>query len=232
MAPENTLAACNAAIDAGATAVELDLRAAADGTVVVIHDPTVARTTDGAGRVSRLTLKEINSFDAGAWFSSDFAGIHIPTLRDIQKHVLPRIPCVLHVKGGAQLARRVVAAVGSDLRPRVTISSSRLSTLAAVADTGVQRTWISYWRHWLGWSRVIAKVAARRDIDRVAPKGSTVTPAMVAAIHRSAVQVRAWGVEADLDLATHLLAAGVDGMTFNDPAALRAAIEEGTVSQA
>ena len=72
-APENTLAAFEAAIDAGATAVELDLRCTADGHVVVIHDRTVDRTTDGDGAVENLDLNQVRGLDAGGWFDERFA---------------------------------------------------------------------------------------------------------------------------------------------------------------
>ena len=66
--PENTLSAFRAAIDAGADMCELDVQLTRDGAVVVIHDETVDRTTDGTGEVAALTLEEIQRLDAGAKF--------------------------------------------------------------------------------------------------------------------------------------------------------------------
>jgi len=66
--PENTLSAFRAAIDAGADMCELDVQLTRDGAVVVIHDETVNRTTDGTGEVAALTLEEIQRLDAGAKF--------------------------------------------------------------------------------------------------------------------------------------------------------------------
>lgn len=71
--PENTLAAFAWADRVGADAIEIDLRATADGEVVVIHDKTVNRTTNGRGAIKSLTLAEIRSLDAGA-------GQHVPTM--------------------------------------------------------------------------------------------------------------------------------------------------------
>ncbi|NED98014.1 glycerophosphodiester phosphodiesterase [Phytoactinopolyspora alkaliphila] len=64
-APENTLSSFAAAVEQGANEIELDLRLSKDGTIVVIHDATVDRTTDGSGAVSTLTLDELRTFDAG-----------------------------------------------------------------------------------------------------------------------------------------------------------------------
>ena len=83
VAPENTLPALAAAILAGATYVEFDVRTTADGVPVVIHDRTVDRTTDGQGHIWDLTLDEAQALDAGAWFSPAYAGAWIPALTEV-----------------------------------------------------------------------------------------------------------------------------------------------------
>jgi glycerophosphoryl diester phosphodiesterase len=84
-APENTMAAFNLAIEQGAEALELDAKLSADGEVVVIHDQSVDRTTNGSGRVDQLSLQKIKTFDAGSWFpeTGRFAGERIPTLDEV-----------------------------------------------------------------------------------------------------------------------------------------------------
>lgn len=88
-APENTLAAFNAAIDAGADLIELDYHHTADGVPVVMHDDTLDRTTDARARwqAERILLRskrlaELRELDAGGWFSEAFAGQHVPTLSE------------------------------------------------------------------------------------------------------------------------------------------------------
>jgi glycerophosphoryl diester phosphodiesterase len=78
-APENTLAALAAAIQAGADAVEFDVQTAACGTPVLFHDPMLGRTTNGVGPLRRRPLGHLKALDAGSWFSPDFAGQSIPT---------------------------------------------------------------------------------------------------------------------------------------------------------
>jgi len=80
LAPENTLAAFRAAADAGASWVEFDVRLAADGEPVVIHDARLDRTTSGRGAVRRWSSAAIAPLDAGAWFAPVFAGEVVPTL--------------------------------------------------------------------------------------------------------------------------------------------------------
>ncbi len=82
IAPENTIAAFRAAAEAGAKWVELDVALSADGTLVVIHDDSVDRTSSGNGSLGELTGAEIGALDAGAWFDPRFAGERIPTLAE------------------------------------------------------------------------------------------------------------------------------------------------------
>ena len=81
--PENTLASLRAAADLGVGALEFDLYLSSDGHMVVIHDASVDRTTDGTGRVQEMTLAELKRLDAGGWFAPEFAGERIPTLDEV-----------------------------------------------------------------------------------------------------------------------------------------------------
>jgi glycerophosphoryl diester phosphodiesterase len=77
--PENTLAAFRHSASAGFPVIEVDLRATADGHIVIMHDETVDRTTDGTGEAGRMTLAEIRSLDAGSHAGPQFAGEPVPT---------------------------------------------------------------------------------------------------------------------------------------------------------
>ena len=70
--PENTLAALKRAIDAGATAVEVDVRSTKDGKLVILHDATLDRTTDGTGPLAEKTWTEVRKLDAGSWFDPKY----------------------------------------------------------------------------------------------------------------------------------------------------------------
>ncbi|RME02254.1 MAG: hypothetical protein D6812_06540 [Deltaproteobacteria bacterium] len=82
-APENTMAAYEAALAVGAHHFELDVHETADGELVCIHDDTLDRTTDCTGEVAEKTYEEIATCDAGSWFSEEFAGEPIPRLEDV-----------------------------------------------------------------------------------------------------------------------------------------------------
>jgi glycerophosphoryl diester phosphodiesterase len=81
--PENTLAAFRQSISRGFHAIEIDLRRSADGHIVVIHDDTVDRTTNGTGDVSQMTLAEIKSLDAGSRAGPEFVDQRVPTYEEV-----------------------------------------------------------------------------------------------------------------------------------------------------
>lgn len=81
--PENTLAAFEEAARLAIYGVELDVHLSKDGELVVIHDETIDRTSNGAGYVKDLTLAELRAYDYGSWFKDEFAGESIPTLAEV-----------------------------------------------------------------------------------------------------------------------------------------------------
>jgi len=97
-APENTLAAFDKAVEMKADFFELDVQMSKDGHLVVIHDTTVDRTTDGTGRVKDLTLEELKRLDAGSWFGPEFAGERIPTLEEVLDRYRGKIGILIEIK--------------------------------------------------------------------------------------------------------------------------------------
>ena len=79
--PENTIIAFKAALEKG-MAIEIDVRGTKDEELVVVHDDTVDRTTDGSGSVANMTLVELKALDAGSWWGEEFSGERIPTLME------------------------------------------------------------------------------------------------------------------------------------------------------
>ncbi len=97
-APENTLAAFSQAIDAGADAIELDVRLTADNEVVVIHDSLLRRTTDGRGEVEKSSLTTLKIYSAGAWFHKKYSAERIPHLREVFDLVQGRVGINIELK--------------------------------------------------------------------------------------------------------------------------------------
>lgn len=97
VAPENTLAAFREGMKA-TSVIELDVHLSKDGHVIVAHDPTADRTTDGTGAWQDLTLEEIKKLDAGSWFSPSFAGERIPTLDEVLSMVDGHCTVIIELK--------------------------------------------------------------------------------------------------------------------------------------
>ncbi|MDM5229557.1 glycerophosphodiester phosphodiesterase family protein [Cytobacillus sp. NJ13] len=98
LAPENTLASFEKAIELGFDYIELDVRLSKDNQLVVIHDANVLRTTDGEGLIEDLTVKDIKKLDAGSWFSPEFAGEKIPLLNEVLEKVSGKTGIIIEMK--------------------------------------------------------------------------------------------------------------------------------------
>lgn len=117
LAPENTLAAMRLAFDQGVDFVEADVQLTADGVPVLMHDPTLDRTTNGTGFVSDRTLAEVQALDAGSWFSPAFSGEPVPTLEAFLDELAPTTSrALIELKG--EWGDEQIAAAAEMLRSR------------------------------------------------------------------------------------------------------------------
>jgi glycerophosphoryl diester phosphodiesterase len=98
-APENTLASFEAALAIGVDAIELDVHLSRDAHLVVIHDQSLARTTNGEGLVHEHSLAELLALDAGSRFGPAFAGERIPTFEEVLVRIGRRVPLQVEIKG-------------------------------------------------------------------------------------------------------------------------------------
>jgi glycerophosphoryl diester phosphodiesterase len=141
-APENTLPSFLRAIEQGVDAIELDVHVTADDVPVVMHDPTVMRTTSGQGAVAAMSWRRLRELDAGARFTSDGGatypyrdrGIGVPSVEDVLAAVPPDLPLVIEVKAlHAQWAlRRVLERF--NVAPRCVVAAFEAGSLDAFAD--------------------------------------------------------------------------------------------------
>ena len=143
-APENTLAAIREAISIGADMAEIDVTLSSDEEIVVIHDETLQRTTNGSGLVSQFTLAELKDLDAGSWFGPRFAGERIPTLDEVLRTVNGKILLNIEIKSEAVeggIAARVVETVQRhEMKDQVVISSFSPTALEQVHSLAPQFT--------------------------------------------------------------------------------------------
>jgi len=223
-APENTFAAFDLAIRMGVHHLELDVDATSDGHVVVIHDDTLDRTTDGSGPVTSHTLAALHALDAGSWFGAAFAGERIPTLDEVLSRYQGRVHLHTEIKGrSTDLSRRTADLVRQHgMGDQVTITSFQRARLeeirayAALLPTG-----------WLVAEVSDPVIAQARDLGlrQICPRANTVTPELVSRLHAEGFVVRAWGVATEA-LMRQVVQAGADGMTVNFPDKLIAYLGE------
>jgi len=214
-APENTIAAFDLALQMGARHLELDVHLTHDDYLVVIHDDTVDRTTNGTGPVASQTLAALQGLDAGAWFGEAFVGARIPTLAEVLTRYQGRAHLHIELKGlTTHLPQRTVDLVQAHgMAQHVTFTSfqhAHLQTMRAYAPelpTG-----------WLVGEVSDAVIAQAHTLEcaQLCPRASQVTPALVQRLHAEGFRVRAWGVANDA-LMRQVVEAGADGMTVNSP---------------
>jgi len=107
LAPENTMAACEAGLKAGADILELDAQLTADGRVVVFHDFTLGRKTPDPRWVREVTWEEIRRLDVGSWFDPRYADQRAPLLEEVLAWARRRVPLCIDLKTGFALNHRL-----------------------------------------------------------------------------------------------------------------------------
>jgi glycerophosphoryl diester phosphodiesterase len=225
-APENTFAAFDLAIQMGASHLELDVHFTRDSHIVVIHDETVDRTTDGTGPVTSHTLAALKALDAGSWFEGKFSGERIPTFGEVLQRYKGRVHIHTEIKGhSAGLSQQTVDLVRRHgMEERVTITSFQKARLEETRAHAPELP--------IGWlvaevtDAVIAQARVMR-LTQICPRANTVTPELVHRLHAEGFVVRAWGVATE-DLMRQVVKAGADGMTVNFPDKLVAHLNSGT----
>jgi glycerophosphoryl diester phosphodiesterase len=232
--PENTIEGFREAIELGPVVLELDARTSADGHVVVVHDDTVDRTTDGTGAVSRMTLAELQSLDAGYLFTPDDGatfpwrgkGVKIPTLEAVYRE-FPDHPINIELKeerpGSEEAVWRVIEEAGGQARTlAVTDSGASISRFRAVS-AGTVATGAS------SVESVIFKLLSLVRLGRLynapfqalqppdAYKGiRIVTPGLIREAHKSGLRVDVWTIDEEADM-RRLLEWDVDGIMTDRP---------------
>ena len=138
-APENTLAAFIQAVEVGADYFELDVMISSDDSLMIIHDATVDRTTDGTGTVASMTYQQLRQLDAGSWFGPEFAGERIPTLWESLELAMDNdkdIGVVIEIKTSDESVPAAIVSMvrEMEMEDRVIVSSFNLSQITRVRN--------------------------------------------------------------------------------------------------
>ena len=219
-APENTLAGFQYGLNVGLRAFETDVRLTADGEIVLLHDATVDRTTDGTGAVAGMTLEQVRSLDARADFPDWPAPCRVPTLDELLDFLPPDITVEVEIKRDtperlALLVPRLVEALDRhDARGRVTISSFEADALrrAREAAPEIPRGFIGAYDAPRFLETAVDLECAQADIPL-----ATGSVEMVRAAHDAGLRVTGWPGDTDAQMETLVREWRVEGITTNFP---------------
>ena len=217
-APENTLVSFNLAVEMGVQAVETDVHISRDGQVVLIHDHTVDRTTDGHGFVKDLTLAELKKLDAGAWYDPRFAGQRILTLAELLAWAKNRVGVAIEIKNGPiyypGIAAQTIRLVHEHdmLHQTILLSFDHFVLREAKTIEPQVATGILYA------GRLIDPVAAAQaaNADSLNPAWAFITPDLVQTAHAAGLAISPWCPN-DLPTLRMLDAIGVDSIGTDYP---------------
>ena len=228
LAPENTLAAYEKAIEIGVDAVEIVVHLTADNQVVVIHDRAVDRTTDGSGSVDTMTLSEIRELSAGSWFSSEFASERIPTLEEVLELVGWRALLLVEVKTEEAADKAVAIIRAQRAQSRVVIQSFLGPAVRTVnrLDNRIPTAFLmtggeAVLRRKAGLVKRVLKLGA----NALALKYTAATPDLVNMFLGRAMGIWVWTVDEEEDM-REMIEMGVGGIITNYPNRLNKVISE------
>ena len=212
-APENTIAAFDLALNMPVDGIETDIRASREGALVLLHDATVDRTTDGRGAVADLSLAELRQLDAGVRFAPRFAGQRVPTLDELLDRYAGRTRFWLEVKApGVEepLARAVrERGLGRDVQ----FSSFQFDSLRRLRAAWPEAE-----------LTFLTRELEADTLDRCRGLGvaqlslhhSALGAAAIGRIRAAGLEARAWGI-GDKAALRRVLDLGVSGLTLNWP---------------
>lgn len=221
--PENTLSAFNAALDAGASMIELDVALSHDRKLVVIHDATLQRTTNGHGPVNGLNLEQLKQLDAGSWFHTRFAGERLPELIEVLELVDGRALINIEIKSHAYEPNHPLDAIEQQVtelvcskkaRDHVLISSFNIYILEqlAILKDAPELAWISKCPA----DRHTVEMCSRVGAFSWHPECRILTPRQVKMMHAAGIKVFPFNIKSRQEF-ERLLAMDVDGVIINDP---------------
>jgi len=232
--PENTLEAFRGAIELGCSHLETDLRLTRDGQIVLIHDPSLERTTDGIGNVSAYTLEQLRRLDAGYRFSpgghgfpARGRGVKIPTFAELVA-LSPSVCFNVEIKerGHPDLPEALWESIRRhDLADRIVVAAEQHPLLESfrelsegrVATSATKREcWEFLLAGGLGLSSRLAVSYQALQIPLSVGGWRILTPRLLAAAHRLGIAVHVWTIDEPAQM-SQLMELGVDGIMSDYP---------------
>ena len=221
-APENTIAAFERAMGLGVACIELDVRPASDGTLMVMHDDSVDRTTNGTGAVRGLSVDELLRLDAGRLHSPAYAGERIPRLIDVLELAKDQAARLNIEIKSSPAGVDVPLAVVDLLRQFGKQDEYIVSSFDLQALLDVRRIAPEIPLAIIGNGPEILPLALRHQFPWMHAKHSTISANLVLQAHARSIRVNAWTVDDPATL-PGWAKTGVDKICTNQPARMLAA---------
>ncbi len=225
-APENTMISFAKGLELGADIVEFDVHLSKDNQVIVMHDHTVNRTTDGTGLIKDMTLAELKLLDAGAWFAPEFAGERIPTLDEVLNWAKGKTKVAIEIKNGPVYYKGIEERVLDALRTYDVVESAMVISFDHHSVRKIKELEPRLTTGILYVARPVDDVslAAAANADVIMPNWAYVTQNVIDNAHRAKLVVLTWLLNdtADMEL---MIALGVDGIGTNYPDRLRQLVD-------
>jgi glycerophosphoryl diester phosphodiesterase len=216
-APENTVASFDEAIRLGAKAVEFDLRMSADGSLIVLHDDTVDRTTNAHGPLTALSRIDLLRIDAGSWFHHRFAAARIPTLEEALRAIGPHARPVIELKVPIPADLLLHTLRRFDLEQDAIVLSFEPQWLIPLRTASRDLALGVLAEHW---SEDLPTTAKMLDAELLALHVDILGPAQIAAAHEKSLEV--WTFTAnDIGMVAACAALGVSGIITDRPDLIR-----------
>ena len=219
--PENTMAAFQKAIDDMADYIELDVQLTSDGEVIVMHDSNAYRTTGVDENIVNMTYREVRRLDAGSWYSSEYKGEKVPSLREVLELTQGKIKLNIELKpagNGDELAKKTVALIEKyNMTGDCVITSFSSSALLAVKSYN-ENIKVGYIL-----SAAYGDFYDMKNIDFFSVNAAYLSKRTIDAIHKSGKQVYAWTVN-NKESIKNLTNKGVDGVITDNPVLARETI--------
>jgi len=227
-APENTLPAIAKALDAGVHMLALEIQKTKDEQPIVLADVSLDRTTNGTGRASRMTAKEIGALDAGSWFDDEFVGAKVPLLSEAIKAVGTKGRLLLSLpetKAGTPWAEELAKVLKARKKPSDDILAfSDSDSLKAFRDLAPDFSYaLTLGEKVDGW--VYLEKATKMGLKFVRPHRSQVDGVLVRQAHAKGIAVIAHFANEESDLRS-LAELRVDGIVTGRPEKLTAILAE------
>ena len=231
-APEHTFASWDLAMELGVDYIEQDLQMTSDGVLVVMHDPTLDRTTSGSGEVIRHTLAEVQALDAGSWFNAKFAGERVRTLREVFERYGARANYYIETKNPEEapgMEEQLLELInefglrdGAIARWQVLIQSFSTPSLRKIQQMGPQLPLIQLIEKEYSSDAIQSMLPDIRTYAvGIGPSRLSVDRPLVGAAHEHGLHVHPYTVNEPAEI-QRLIDAGVDGMFSDFPDRVRA----------